>query len=510
MELSILKGLIAYAYSGPKDESGKPHGYGALEYKNKSLYEGTFSHGKRQGFGIFYTNDMVKNPIEKWEWYQIGDYDAAGRLIHPENPLGSYEPYVERLCQKYAGWWKNDEPIQITSYSKEIKDIDINNEDELLNLFLDYREVLKISPEIVDKLSKSDNPVCKYAYGQCLCRTHIDEKSLKTATECFRYASDNGVADALAMLSVLYYKGEYYDEDKNALVFDRTISHTLNEEAIRRGSMLAKLIRNQHLFLGTEHLAADEDAAIAEAEAEAEANAPKASLLWLEQLGWFYDMQKKYDKAIEAYEKCIEGGLLYPFYDLALIYLDLNKTEHYDSLMLEGIKKNVPKCMAWGFEHNTKWDSLDSKEQNKIHRQLRQNLETGIEMGDGICAFILAYCYTYGEMGFDQNLKKGFNTALIGARLHDKECCGLIADIMNDKELSEALPKNMRMSETDILMMELRALRYGNDDMLDRVLDNADAYIIMGYQDEIESVWEPRWDRLNDDYDDDGRYDAWA
>lgn len=521
MELSMIKNLISFAYKGSKDKSGKPHGYGEMEYKNKSLYEGSFSHGKRNGYGIFYALDKVKNPVEKWECYQIGDYDAAGRLVHPENPSGSYEPYVERLCQKYAGWWKDDQPIQISSYSAEISEIDISNEEKMLDFFLDYREIVKLSPETVELFSKNDSPICKYAYGQWLYRTHIDKKSLKTATECFKFASENGIADALAMLSVMYFKGEYYDKYKDSLVLDRTVSHALNAEAIQRGSKLAKLIRNHELFFGREHLPADENAAIAEAEIEV--NVPGTSLLWREQLGWFYDIQENYDKAIEEYEKCIEGGLLYPIYDLALIYLNRKNTEHYYSLMKDGISRNVSNCMTLGFEKESEWDNLNNDERYKIHEQLQKNLKTGIKMGNSTCAFLLAYYYTYEKMGFEWELKKGLKLAFIGAELHNKDCCKLMADIMNVRDFYEYLPEKMRLSEKNILMMELRSLRYGNNDLLDKVINNKDVYISMGLKDEIESVWQPRWDKhyedpfeydtedyFNDDYDDDGKYDAWV
>ena len=44
-------------YQGQKDEEGRPHGHGVMEYvsgtSKKYKYEGHFEHGVRSGYGVW-------------------------------------------------------------------------------------------------------------------------------------------------------------------------------------------------------------------------------------------------------------------------------------------------------------------------------------------------------------------------------------------------------------------------------------------------------------------------
>ncbi len=505
--------ILRVNYSGSKDAQGRQHGYGVMEYHTKNgveyKYEGSFIHGKRHGYGTWLALSEVRNPYEEWEWYMIGEYDSAGRLVSPRHEQGSYTKYITKLCVEYRGWWKDDiiDP-NLPNKKTCVTDFEIYNDSRLLKHFLDCRDIRQMSPSMVKKLRKGKNPYERYAYGQWLCRTQIDKKSLKTATECFKFASECGIADALQMLSYLYYIGEFYDENKDAFVLDRSLSYSLNKEAINKGSVLAKIKRNYDLFYETTSLEDKEDAI---AEAEKEAKILGSSMLWMEQLGWYYESLKRYDKAIEAYQKCIDEGLFYPLARLATIYLRQGKTEYYKMLMTEGIRLNVSECMILGTENANEWDDLTGVKQREIRYKLKENLMIGIGMNCNTCIYTLAYLICYGKMGFECNPVEGLKIALLGVKLHGEYCCQLISDLMNDIELRKKIPQEMQMSKEEVLMMKLRSLRYGNIDVLDEVLDNNSDYIKLGFREEIESVWEPLWDEIHgDDDDSDGKYDAWA
>ena len=51
----------------------------------------------------------------------------------------------------------------------------------------------------------------------------------------------------------------------------------------------------------------------------------------------------------------------------------------------------------------------------------------------------------------------------------------------------------LHVTERDILMLNLRALRYGVESVLETVIENEEKYVQMGYGDEIKSVWIPKW-----------------
>ena len=82
-----------------------------------------------------------------------------------------------------------------------LQDFEINGSREFLSIFWNSKNMFRLSPQMVDKLSKSEDPYGKYGYGQWLYRTQYDEESWKLAWDCFKFASDNGVADATYLIS---------------------------------------------------------------------------------------------------------------------------------------------------------------------------------------------------------------------------------------------------------------------------------------------------------------------
>ena len=515
MKLPADNFISRKSYNGYYDENALPHGYGRMEYYTSEghqfTYEGMFVHGKRHGYGRWYSLCRVKNPQQPWEWYQEGDYDSAGRLVHPKHESGSYEEYIDSWFEDYAGWWVNDKPKhELTPEIVYGEDFEITHDEEYLRHFLNSKEIRAFSWSMVEKLRESDDPYGKYGYAQWLYRTHLDKESLKTATNYFKYASENGVADALQMLSLMYYYGEAYDDEKCALVFDWKLSRTLNELAIEKGSELAKLQRNYDLFYGKGDIVVDRKAAITEAEIEAAK--PEASILWTEHLAWFYDDEGMRDKAIAAYEKCIDNNYYIPIANLAFLYEGQWKNEYYKMLMEEGIRQGVAECFVLGIEQQTSWDELDDDERETIYKNLKHNLRKGITMGDGFCAYALAFFLMCGEMGFTQDISKAIKVAREGVALRNTNCCMLLANIMTEPQFADCIPDGIQFSSEEALQMLLMALRYGYKEVLDKVIENSELYAVMGYGDEIENVWRPMWEKTQagndadeESYEEDGQ-----
>lgn len=376
-----------------------------------------------------------------------------------------------------------------------VPDFEITRDREFLSHFWDCRDISKLSPEMVERLRQSEDPYGKYGYGQWLYRLQPEgEKSLIEAFKCFKYASDNGVADALQMISRMSYFGEMYSERSGKIEGAcRSLSHVLNAGAIASGSEFAKIHRNFDLFNGRFLLPADKEAAIAEAQEEADR--PGASLLWREQLGWHYESQGRVEEAIKAYEECIAGGLYHPLYDLAFLYLlELKNAERYEELMQEGIRRGVSACRVLGIEKESEWESLSPEEQERIHTQLKQNLEIGIQQQSACCIYLLAYLYTLGKCGFERSVEEGLKLALQGVKFHNSDCCELIIYILEDSELRALLPEELVLSEEELLMVKLRALRFGAESLLDEVIEHSEEYAEMGYKEEITSIWRPLWE----------------
>ncbi len=339
--------IIGKRYIGQKDDEGRPHGHGTMQYFTKSekkyRYEGRFVHGVRSGYGVWYESIRFIREYEPWEWAQMGEYDSAGRLIHPNTRPGPYKEVNDSWNETFKGWWKNDDAVHnlkgktyVGWQSESIVD------ERILNNLIDFKAVMMLPASMVSELMNSDNPYARYAYGVWLWACHKDSSSQKSAFTIFEESARTGIADALQMMSQMYYHGEAYDHKTGKSVMDRTLSKELNDQAIEKGSLLARLIRNRNMFYGATGFEMDKNAAIAEAEREA--SHFDASIFWTEQLGLFYENECEYDKAINAYEKCIINGYYAPIYNLALMYLENGDDEYYETLMKVGVYLDVPDC----------------------------------------------------------------------------------------------------------------------------------------------------------------------
>ena len=454
-------------YSGQKDDEGRPHGHGVMEYSTttdkKYKYEGHYEHGVRSGYGIWSESVRYIREYEEWEWVQMGEYDSCGRLIHPNTKPGPYKEVVDSWDEKFRGWWRNDDAVQDFLGKKYAEDtFDLTEDAKFLSSFHDFVAVRKLPMPFVSKLWSSTSPYARYGYGVWLWATRKDETSLKTAFQIFEDSARAGIADAIYLLSRMYYLGEAYDEEAGKFVLDRKLSMELLAQAIEKGSIIAKLRRNRMLYLGTAEVEADIAAAIAEAERESSAIFSE-SILWTERLGWLYEMEGETEKAVKAYDKCIANGYYLPIFDIALIYLQDGDDEYYETLMEVGRKLGVPDCYLQGFEYESCWDELDDDDKKKIHGQMKRNLPEGVNKGSGYCALILADALLNGKYGYDIDLDKGKTYADVAVTYGFNTAYELLI------EVAETLKDPAFMSEDEILKLKYDALRYGLDKYLDDV-----------------------------------------
>ena len=491
-----LSKIVGKTYKGQKDDEGRPHGNGVMEFftqsEKKYKYEGHFEHGVRTGYGVWYENIQLIHEYEPWEWAQMGDYDSVGRLIHPNTKPGPRKEVRNYWDEKFRGWWRNDDAVQDFRNKKYGEDeFEFTEDKSFLSHFHDFRAVRKLPVSIVSKFSIAQEPYARYAYAAWLWASNQDSHSLKTVFSILEDTARAGIPDAFQLLSRMYYLGEAYDVKTDKFIMDRELSKELHARAIEKGSILAKLRRNKNLFYGTPEVEAEPDAAIAEAERESSAIFSE-SILWTEQLGWYYQSEGEYEKAIKAFEKCIANGYFSPLFDLAVIYLNEDDKEYYDyeyykTLMKVGIRLGVPECHILGIEREPQWDSLEDYEKNQLHSQLKKNLEEGISMRSGYCAYTLADMYLNGKLGFNINFGLGKEYADIAVTYGYNEAFNLLI------EAAETLQDPEFMTEEELLRYRILALRYGIDEQLDYVIRNKETYIEMGYGDEINKVWMPLW-----------------
>ena len=498
MEILNQNDIIKSSYSGARDSAGLPQGYGTMEYTTKSgqlyRYIGTFSHGKRQGYGFMSYKTKSKNPVEEWEWYQEGEYDSAGRLIHPKHEPGSYEPYIDSWGMSFEGLWRNDEPLKdcIIKHVDNVE-VEIAPTQQFLSQFISPRRARNISPAMVERLRESEEPCAKYAYGVWLLNTHADKDSLQTAEKALTFAAENGIADALQVLSVMHSMGDIYNPKTNKWELNLNIARSLNDRAMQLGSERAKLDYVFDLFHGDTLLTADKSGAIAAAK-EALTTSPVPEL-WHEHLAWFYEEMEQYEEAEEEYMNAIIAGQYSAISNFAILNYSMGYKDQYYDILNWGARRGVPSCMMRYMNYANEWDDLKPDFQSTISFYAECDLNRGIRLHDTFCMYIYAFFLYYENMDFKRDIKEAVEVALKGANYHNRLCCSLLAKIMSDPEVDDALPKSMQMEVEEILLWQLRAVRYGLYDDLEEVVKNRNTYVEMGYGDEIDNIWIPLWEK---------------
>ena len=159
-------------YTGQKDDEGRPHGHGIMEYvattSKKFRYEGHFVHGVRSGYGVWYELIRYIREYEEWEWVQMGEYDSCGRLIHPNTKSGPRKEVIESWNQTFRGWWRNDDASHKFDYTHgkyAADDLELTEDDKFLTYFHDFKAIRKLPKSIVSKLKRSTKPCGRYGYG---------------------------------------------------------------------------------------------------------------------------------------------------------------------------------------------------------------------------------------------------------------------------------------------------------------------------------------------------------
>ena len=131
----------------------------------------------------------------------------------------------------------------------------------------------------------------------------------------------------------------------------------------------------------------------------------------------------------------------------------------------------------------------------------KDHLERGLKLGDGTCAYWLAYHYFYGTLGFEQDSKEVARYVERGMALGDTNCYALIADI-----LSMGSPSDQ--DKKDAAIYRLKALRLGDDSVQSKVIIAYRRGLLQKYEDEIEKYWLPE---DADDYEEpDSRWDPYV
>ena len=377
-----------------------------------------------------------------------------------------------------------------------VLDFVIENTPAFFRQFQTREQLLKLSARDIQLFEASDDPCAKFVLGRWHRVLMPKEDSAQLAEKYIREAVAAGIANAYDTLSIMYANADTA-EDR----VDLEESARLRDEAIRLGSEAARMRYARNRIAGI-LLAPEEPAKVAEEIEQLLKEDDDINPEWYSILGYAYETLGKVKEAGKMYEEGVKHGCLRCYCELACWYQEQGDKEGYDRTMDAGMKAGCGFCYTYHAD-------LDEEEYQKktpelkrhFTRYIKDHLERGVELADGICAYFLAYHYFYGTLGFEQDSKEVYRYLEKGMSWGDSNCYGFLADILEMGEPSD-------QDRKDAAVFRLKALPLGDESAQSKVIIAYRRGLLREYQDEIEQYWLPE---DYDDYEeDDSRWDPYV
>lgn len=362
----------------------------------------------------------------------------------------------------------------------------ITHDWQFLQHFLTKERVARLTDDDVALLRRkaaAGDAFAKYGLGRWLYCMSPTDQSLREAEELFLASSS--IADARAAYALMW---RYGDTKENQMDIEK--SNSLLEEAALWGSALARKQQARFRIFGL--FCEAEPETVAREIAQKETCYDDCYPMWHTLLAYAYEQLDRKDEAVEEYNLAIKGGEVACYAHLAAIYKERGNMALYDSLMEEGIRKDSAACCIHRADMDDEdFQQLPPDERRQLHELLAAQLEKGLALGDGICAYYLWANYYYGTLGFPEDEQKAAQYLKRGAQLGDVNCIERIAMLHFDGEWPEP------MSRTERFELWLRAARYLPDEKeaLYHLKYANDETFLLRHKVELEKYWKPQWEQ---------------
>ena len=367
--------------------------------------------------------------------------------------------------------------------------LQVTGDERFLRRFRIRRRILKLTDEDVALLRKeadTGSPFAQYGLARWLYDTPPTDTSMSEAEDLL-CKSMEVVPDALAAYALMLRYGETKENR-----MDLEESNRLMQKALKRGSVMAEQQMARFRIYG-QHCQAEPEIVAHEIEQRLKSDDSAVSVdcdpYWFTLLAYAYEELDRRDDAIRLYEQAIEHGEVYNYIYLAILYKQRGNMALYDSLMEEGISKGCISC----YIHVADMEQKDFLKLDKYHQRLTREriesaLEHGLEMNNGLCAYMLWYLYYNGLLGFDGYAPEKWAEYLkLGVRLDEAACIEMMAELAEEGEWPEDISKQ------EIGELWLKLVRHDPSDKsaLSRLKRQSDPAFLLQHKEEIERYWQP-------------------
>ena len=346
----------------------------------------------------------------------------------------------------------------------------------------------------------------QYAYARYLYIVRPNDDSVKEADKYFKEAEKAGFADAIQAQSTMLLDGQY------GLV-DYEEAHQMTKKAVEKYSELGgRAYLNRVVFGNTfmgikaePQLAIDIIKQMFDNESD---DISVVNPVYYETLGDAYGQLGDKEKAKEYYMKAIEMGHIEAYGSYIMLHSENNTTElqkeMYETMLDVGCSQDDPYSYVFRAAfHMDEYDNYDEDKQKEMTASIKEDLETASKLGNRIAPYLLGQAYYYSKYGFEQDNTQAWDWFIEGRHRDECNAYKMLAIMISEGD------NPYEINDTDKLMeyCSIMALRTGDDDMLDVVVEGYRNGNFTDYAAEIERYYIPEYDSRPNDEDEEDEYD---
>ena len=352
----------------------------------------------------------------------------------------------------------------------------------------------------------SDNgfAIAQYALGRYYQLVRPNRENLIKARKLFEAAAAQGLGDACCGLALLARDGWYEEADTEKY-------NELLDKAKQNGSQKAFYLKGKDIVYGSNGWNADPQRLsdtmkdiLKGATWEEEKDIYNYEPDDFDLLGRAYEETGQKDEAEKAYIHAVSMG----YYE-ALSHLATMMCCDEDGNIVE--KESFDEYIGIGIEHNDAWsfamrgnvsdeeyDALPSNEKVRKTAEIKSDLEKACKLGDNMAPYLLGCHYYFGTQGFEEDDEAAWKWFNLGSAYGSSSCYSMMAQMISEGHC----PK--KVSEKFHAYCLLCACRFGDESMLEDVIEAYRNGLLDDFKNEIEKYYIPRYNDIVPAYEEPG------
>ena len=365
---------------------------------------------------------------------------------------------------------------------------EITPDREFLQHFLTRWRTKSLLPEMVDKLKKNSktDPYAAYGYGRWLSLVNPGGNCLEEAEELLTWAGSNGVQDANAALSELFFDGRIKEDKANP-----EMHAYLMESSYKQGSELAQYLALESTLYGDYGYKKDAWTVADILQKHLEKN-PGSDPIYYDLLGRALEDTDP-EAAEKAFRTSLARGNTESYYSLASLYERTGDEAKAWEIAEEGARNGAVNCHRFKAGMNKEdFEKLPVPEQESLHREIARGLDYAIAHHDSYACYLKGVLLYLGYLGFPQDDDAASEPVERGCEMGVGACWLIKAAILENKEMK------------GVEDASLRALRMGSreDAPLEQVARGYVSGVLSRHADEIEKLWLREYVQANPEEED--------